>query len=214
MIEDLKLTKKEQDDLLIISKKEYNDIKTEFLPFIRSLNIARYKDDFSTVAKESQKEAYIWLGALIFSTIVLSIFLGCFILSGFEFQNINSTVEKNAELFGKGLGKTLFYLEIAKAIFYRLIVLSICTFIIKICYSNYKAAKHNVIINKHKDNSMKGALGLINSASDEKVKDQILQLAANAVFAHQASGYNDKEVDSNNYSSIVDKVAGKVADKL
>lgn len=193
------------------STEQLNRISTEMRPLMRVLELAKYSDDFASMSIKNEESANKWLFYLQMSILVFIFIVGNFVMSAFEFNNINSSVKQNANELYSGIGHSLYFLEIGKAIFYRLIILSIGTFIIKACYTNYRAEKHNCLVNSHKDNSMKGAIGLINSATDESVKDHILQLAASAVFSHQPTGYNDKEVESMGFGErIIEKIIEKV----
>lgn len=193
--------------------KQLDQLMNKASPLLKSLEIANYNDDFAQVAVKNLKSANGWMWGVIGLIIVFLFFVSCFITSGFEFRNIDNHIFKSVEdLKPKtNLGLSLYYLEIGKAIFYRLLVITTITFLIRICYRNYQACMHNFTLNTHKANSMKAALGIINKAVNVEVQDTILQLAANAIFSHQPSGYNDKDVE--NFSNS-ENVIGKIIDKI
>ena len=54
------------------------------------------------------------------------------------------------------------------------------------------ASQHNYVINKHKQNALQTFLALVNSTTHEGKKDIILTYAADCIYSHQETGFNNK----------------------
>lgn len=55
---------------------------------------------------------------------------------------------------------------------------------------------HNHVVCRHKASSLDSAKKLINNTTSPEIHQFILASAANAIFSHQNTGYNDKEEGS------------------
>jgi len=55
---------------------------------------------------------------------------------------------------------------------------------------------HNQVVNTHKSNAFKSTLSLLNTARSDDGNDKLLIQATQAIFAHQQSGYSEKESES------------------
>ncbi|MBN1823516.1 MAG: hypothetical protein JW803_04265 [Endomicrobiales bacterium] len=108
----------------------------------------------------------------------------------------------------------------AKAIQYvfgKLIILSIITYVVYWCASNYKSNKHNQVLNEHRANALKTYRAFVEGSVDPRIKDAILLHAANAAFSCHGTGYekNDSEQQSMNPvveilgKSIPSQISGK-----
>jgi hypothetical protein len=183
----------------------------------------RYKNDvFGKIALIEQERTFIadadiykknsnrWFWGIIISAIF---FLGVLWLVFrhfcFELACFDKNCTFNYDTICKEGNRTVFYLEIFKAVAYRLFLISFFTYVINICLKNYNANMHNYTINMHKANSLAAALILLSKAKTDEGNDQIMTQAANAIFTHQPTGFNNKTPE-NMSSSIIEKVVDKV----
>jgi len=61
---------------------------------------------------------------------------------------------------------------------------------------NYNAHRHNFVVNKHRQNSLKTFETFVKAANDD--------LETNSIFSSQASGYLSKENDSNSQNKFIE----------
>ncbi len=152
---------------------------------------------FNEIAHKYRNASYRWILAGGVTSIFLFVII-YFIFKNFCFEsscfNNDKLLEYNKVCID--CGKMILYLEIFKAVFFRLFVLSIITYILGICVKNYHINMHNYTVNTHKANSLSAALLMIEKSFTDPGKDQILNLAANAIFSHQPTGFNNKDPEN------------------
>ncbi len=88
----------------------------------------------------------------------------------------------------------------------KIIILSIFFIGLSICTKNYKAHKHNAILNKHRQNALSTFETFVKAGSDEQTKNAVLMQTTQSIFASQNTGYNSVENDSDVSSKIVEIV--------
>lgn len=83
----------------------------------------------------------------------------------------------------------------------KLVVSSTLFVMLYTCLKNYKAARHNVVVNKHKSNALDTFDTFVLSASaDPQTKNAVLLHSASCIFAPQPTGYGDGgDGDSTNH---------------
>jgi hypothetical protein len=77
----------------------------------------------------------------------------------------------------------------------RLIVFSVLFYALTVCVRTYRAARHNVIIKRHRQNALGTFQAFVKAASDDQTKDAVLVKATEAVFAPEPSGFLIKEAE-------------------
>lgn len=83
----------------------------------------------------------------------------------------------------------------------KVILLSVLFYGLAICTRNYKAHKHNSILNKHRQNALNTFETFAKAAgNDLQTKNAVLIEATHTIFSNQQTGYlnNDNESDSPN----------------
>jgi hypothetical protein len=156
------------------------------------------------------KELY---GKLIIAWLILLLIYIIYLGNNFcfEFKCMYNCCLIDFESKLKSAGNKILNYEIGKAIFYRLLIVSIGLIILRFLISNFRAAAHNEIINNHRADALAAGFLLMDKAGGE-ASHEISALVANAIFAHQPTGYNNKEPE--NIVNAIEKVAGKFTDKL
>jgi hypothetical protein len=83
----------------------------------------------------------------------------------------------------------------------KVVLLSVLFYGLAICTRNYKAHKHNSILNKHRQNALNTFETFAKAAgNDLQTKNAVLIEATHTIFSNQQTGYlnNDNESDSSN----------------
>lgn len=78
----------------------------------------------------------------------------------------------------------------------KVIILSALYFGVVWCAKNYGASRHNVIVNRHRQNALSTFQTFVNSAATPEVKEAVLMQATTSIFTTQPSGYAGKESES------------------
>jgi uncharacterized membrane protein YhaH (DUF805 family) len=92
----------------------------------------------------------------------------------------------------------------------KIIVLAVLFYAISICTKNFRAHKHNSILNKHRQNSLQTFEAFIAAATDEQTKNAVLLQTTQSIFSNQQTGYSTGESDGEVPSKIIEiiKTAG------
>jgi hypothetical protein len=87
----------------------------------------------------------------------------------------------------------------------KLVVLSVLYFGILWASRNYRAHRHNSVVNKHRQNALSTFQAFVKAAGDDKAtKDAVLLRATEAIFSPNTSGYLSKESDKQNSPQILE----------
>jgi hypothetical protein len=157
----------------------------------KTRGVSVFAEIFESESKAYSSNATNWLIATIFLliiTVAASIWLLFIQKDGeFGFDHIQFMITK---------------ILIVSALFYG----------ISLCIKNYKAQKHNELVNRHRFNALKTFQTFTTSTDDKRTKDVILLEATHTIFGHQTTGYNDND---SNESDLPTKVldAIKSSDK-
>lgn len=190
--------------------KQIDNLKQTFQREINTLN-TKYKEDLSKFESISQaltfqkaSESY-QLTANSWRKIVIAIcliLLGLLLAFGYytwiDFEHIQKYLDDGGINASTSRINTLFYYEIVSKSVLRIMVLSLAVFFIKFSVKNYNAAKHNMITNLHKANSLATASRLIATSPDTETFNAIITLAAKEIFTQPRTGFlvkDDSKVD-------------------
>jgi hypothetical protein len=94
----------------------------------------------------------------------------------------------------------------------KIILLSVLSFGAFWCSRNYRAQKHNQILNQHRANALMTFRAFVEGTSDERVKDAILQQAAHAAFSGRPTGFDGPDKDMQAVNPVVE-IIGKAVSK-
>lgn len=148
--------------------------------------MTREAEHFSIQADEHRDAANWWLAMTI-------LFVGLTALWGVVALFV-LTIDKdasNVQLVHNSIGK--------------LIILSGLYFGLVWCGRNYRASRHNYVVNKHRKNSLSTFETFVSAAgSDEAVKNAVLLQATTSIFNAQASGYANAENDTDVPTKIIE----------
>lgn len=188
---------------------ELDDLQNRYKPERQKAELTEQSDVFNKQASTFLNKADKWRYGIIVTSIILMLVI-YFIFKEFCFEIccFDKIALTNYDLICKGCNQTILYLEIFKAIVFRLLIISILSYILSFCIRNYNASMHNYTINMHKANSLAAAIRLLERLYSDVAKDEIILQASNAIFTHQPTGYTNK--DPENYNGLVEKVVDKM----
>jgi ElaB/YqjD/DUF883 family membrane-anchored ribosome-binding protein len=201
---------KEIEELKTRLSSELKDFEKRYKDQYKRAELVNQREIFSFQASDYNRLASRWLIGVIAASVLLLIILWivfknfCFDLTCYT--NIS---EINYNQIDSSGNRTILYLEIFKAIAYRLFLISFVVYLVNFCVRNYNASKHNQTVNSQKANSLNAALVLLERAKTDEGNDNIMSQAASAIFSHQPTGYNKKDPE-NVSKSITEKIIEKV----
>jgi hypothetical protein len=95
----------------------------------------------------------------------------------------------------------------------RLVIFASLFVAIGICIRNFKANKHNEVINRHRQNALNTfETFVLSSGEDKTIKDAILMEVTRTIFSSQNSGFSSADIDAESPSKIIEiikNVGGK-----
>lgn len=95
----------------------------------------------------------------------------------------------------------------------KIIVFASVFYALAISLKNYKAHKHNEVVNKHRQNALSTFETFVNSSAEQQTKDAVLLQATMSIFSNQQTGYSSSDNEGDMPSKVIEiiKSAGPVA---
>lgn len=158
---------------------------------------------FSQEAGEHLSAARKWLEA----TILVAILLVAFGLWGTKLLAWTGTPEPlDAAAF---IVQLRFFIQKGLVVFGLIFALILTT-------RNYSSARHNYVVNKHRNNALSSFQAFASSASDEQTKNAVLMQATQSIFAPQPSGYIKVDGENTAHGSVIEilRTVGGAKDKV
>lgn len=164
--------------------KESESILDKIRNAAANVGVAQHSSHFEVEAEENHKTSIKWF----WGTIVMAILtIGWGIGSIFLYPNIDDTAKTIQYVISK--------IIILSALYYGLIWSA----------KNFKALRHNYIVNKHRQNALKTFETFVKAAGDDiQTKNAVLLQATYSIFSSQNSGYNSVDPDSESPNKIVE----------
>lgn len=141
--------------------------------------VAQHARYFEDEAKAHRRLSYVWL----FATAFLGLAAGVYSWVSFHFGVLPSA---------EGPGTWWAHVTYLSS---RLIVLSVIFLGMGWSAKNYRAHKHNEIVNRHRQNALRTFETFAVAASDAATKDAVLLATTKSIFESQNSGYLSGEVE-------------------
>jgi hypothetical protein len=148
---------------------------------------------FKNEAEEHLSTAKIWLTVLITITIVLFLFS----IFGSQVLSVTGTPEPSS---GADYFMQVGYLAKKALIVFCLI------FALIWAARNYGAARHNYVVNKHRNNALGSFQAFVASTSDESTKNAVLIQATQSIFSPQPSGFIKTDGENSVNSPIIEVI--------
>ena len=175
-LEQIRLLKAELSSSKETINKELAEILETARQTVSEVGVASHAIHFKNEATENLNESKNWLIALVI-TVLLTIGWGiaCF----FIHPDTKDSVD-------------VIQFTVAK-----LIIISGLYFALSMITKNYKAHRHNYIVNKHKQNSLNSFEAFVKGAGEDlQTKNAVLISATQSIFSAQPSGYSNQDTDS------------------
>ncbi|HLP35959.1 hypothetical protein [Lacibacter sp.] len=179
--------KKEKDS----SDKDITEIKKELTSTLESakraaaqVGVAQHSFVFKEEADFHLTEAKKWLGWTI-GVLVITAIAGL----GFLYW-MPATAEGTAHLVQFTITKV--------------VVLAVLFYGLSICIKNYRAHKHNNILNKHRQNALQTFETFVKASTDDQTKNAVLLQTTQSIFANQHTGYSSNESDGDMPSKVIE----------
>jgi hypothetical protein len=157
--------------------------------------VAQHAIHFRNEASGYEKEARTWMvvgGLFAVATILFAVF------------GLGSDLAK--------LGETATTARVIQVIASRLVVLSVLTFGLAWAARNYSASRHNLVVNRHRQNALSTFETFVKAASDVQTKDAVLIQATQSIFCSQPSGFVKADAEAGG-SQIVEVVRNMTGTK-
>lgn len=77
----------------------------------------------------------------------------------------------------------------------RVVALSLAFWALTLCARNYRALRHNAVVNRHRATALSTFTVFAQAATDAQVKNAVLAQAAGTIFSAQPSGYSPDSPD-------------------
>ena len=175
---------------------------------LAKVELLKQEDIFTKAAKSNKCYSWFWLVAIVISSLGIICLLSHFVN---EFcLDLSCLLEQKKSC--PDCGNTLLIFELTRATIYRVAIISLAVYFIVFVIKNYNALMHNYTVNTQKANSFAAAFVMINGATTNKAKNDIMLQAAQAIFSHQNTGYLGKDTEPSN-PLIVEKVIENVMGK-
>jgi hypothetical protein len=140
---------------------------------------------FESAAKDSLKSADNWLLATEWSAATTFIIALALLLSPLLYTP--ATTPQSIQL-----------------IFSKILVISVAFFVLVWCSKNYRAARHNEVLNQHRANALKTFRAFVEGTADVSIKDAILIQASQAAFSCRSTGFDGGDVDEQQVQPLVE----------
>ncbi|MCB9357704.1 MAG: hypothetical protein H6508_00395 [Calditrichaeota bacterium] len=94
----------------------------------------------------------------------------------------------------------------------KIILFSTLFFSIAFASKTYRAARHNAVLNKHRQNALSTFQAFVKGTDDETTKNAVLLRSTETIFSPSITGFTSGEADSPGYPQILE-IFKTVADK-
>lgn len=184
LISELEAQKKESAEESEKKLSDLNDILESAKSAATQIGVSKHSTVFKTESEFHEDESKKWLTYTTYILIGIA-------LAAIGLAFIGQLFKGNAEI----VQFTITKIVVLTALFYGL----------SITNRNYKAHKHNAIMNKHRQNALStfetfsGAAG-----TDDQTRNAVLLETTHSIFSNQATGYLKTEGDSDSNSKIIE----------
>ncbi|EDP95313.1 hypothetical protein U8527_15945 [Kordia algicida OT-1] len=180
-LDEQKKTAKEESDKKL---KELNDILDSAKSAATQIGVSKHSTLFKAESELHETESKKWLKYTTWIIIAI-------IVSAIGMAFLGLYFKENTEI----VQFTITKIVILTALFYGL----------SLTNRNYKAHKHNAIMNKHRQNALSTFETFSSAASaDDVTKNAVLLETTHSIFSNQQTGYLKSDPENNSNSKIVE----------
>ncbi len=131
---------------------------------------------FKQAAEKHEDQAGKWLTGTIWLAVVMTLYaVASLFIHKIPFLKPDTTAVS-------------IQLAISKALIFAVI-----SYMLYMCVRNFLANRHNVVVNKHRQNALMTYTAIMDAAKDIEQKEVVLSQAASCIFAPQSTGYSRVE---------------------
>lgn len=167
-------------------KKESEQILQSLRDTSADVAVSAQAAHFRKEAEDHRRNQSGWLRATVLSG-AFTLFFAAGSLAGWW------AADKDTNTSGAGADESL--VTVARTSIPNLLVFGILSFATVWCSRNYRSESHNVVVNRHRVNSLRVFPSLISATEDERTKSAVLVGATQCIFAHQSSGFTPADKD-------------------
>ncbi|SDM91101.1 hypothetical protein SAMN05421813_12835 [Daejeonella rubra] len=181
--------------------KQIDSTLRQSTELINQIDIIRRSIDFQRESVNNKHRGYWWLGGSLGGLIGFFVLLVWFIYYDDHAISIITEASKHKE-FIQFTGYLLASYFIGKGL-----LISILVFAITWCLKNFRAERHNYVVNKHKAMSLTVAISILTGEEyGNTSRGHVFIDAMKIVFAHQPTAFSSEDVVS---PSIVNAITSK-----
>lgn len=151
------------------------------------IGVSRHAAHFAEEADDNAKTATAWLRATA-------------VAAGLTFLAVAGNVVYTF-LASAGKSDLNIQLVIAKVLAFSLLLSATLW-----CGRLYRAARHNYVVNRHRQNALSSFQAFVEAAGDEQTKNAVLLHAAQSIFAAQPSGLVPSDSEPTGTSHLIELV--------
>ncbi|MBD1396758.1 hypothetical protein H9Q13_06230 [Pontibacter sp. JH31] len=169
--------------------------------------VAKHYDIFEREAKHHNKQSWIWFGALlliIIAAVGYIIYLMEFAVKPDYNLLLKEVISNENSINVEAAKSEAFKYELAQYIFNKILIISTLFYLLSICARNYKAHRHNHVVNKHRHNALATFQSFTNAATDQQTKNAILLEATHSIFSSQHTGYMGADAEAESPNKIIE----------
>ncbi len=157
--------------------------------------VEQHADIFAAEAKNHQRWAkyWLWASAILFGLLGVAAFF-----------NLRFLWTRAATAATEDAGIAL------ELIAGKLILFSALSFSVVWASRNYRAHRHNAVLNRHRSNALATFQTFVEGTAREDIRDAVLLRATEAVFGTATTGYLAREPDSAGSGQVIEVVRGLI----
>lgn len=191
LLEEISRKNKHLDTLI----KDIEQKKKETDEYLQRTIVNDKRNHFKKQTTKLEIERNIWIGIILVLLVVTS-GIGWYLLNYSSHELIdqatylrNSNSKLDVESIKNMENNIYLYYGIA-----RIIIFTVLFYAINFCVKNYKAIRHNIIVNEQRYNSLSTFEFFITTVTDDDTKKELLKIVFNTIFSHQTTNF---EADQN-----------------
>lgn len=143
------------------------------------------------LAQSASDQAANWIGAILLVGVLLVPFVLLYRVDDIDLRSNNAAV----------------FVHVLRLFSGKLAVISMGAYLLAFCVRNYRAQRHNAVLNEHRAAVFSSYEAFHDAAKDEKAKELILSQTLQLVLAAQPTGYLPGEQEQPSMTTTADVVA-------
>lgn len=175
------------------SQQQFDNVK-ETLAILtnkaKDLGVTKYTEVFRKQSRIYSLNSIIWL---------MSIVLFLVAILGASIYILNTPIVR-----GENNDDMLLIINVIQGSMAKVLIASTLFFGLAASLKNFRAYRHNEILNKHRQNALETFEAFSNSAADTQTKSAVLLEATHSIFGHQITGFSTTDKDSEVPSKIIE----------